>query len=375
MDYRFIDVNPAYEQLTGMRRAELLGKTVRTVLPGTEDFWIEHFGEVALTGKPMQLTSFSQELGRSYRVHAYCPAPRHFAVLITDVTDSKHAEEALSAERLLLRDVVSNLPISIYAKDLALRKTLTNQADLALIGKPEAEVLGHTDYAVFPAELAAQFAANDRQVLTSGQPILDREEEIIGPDGRRGWLLTSKLPRRNEQGEIIGLLGIGHDITERKYQEAMLNETNRQLQEATARANELARRAEQANQAKSQFLANMSHEIRTPLNGVIGMASLLADTELTRDQRHYAEIIRTSGEALLAVVNDILDFSKIESGHFVLDRADFDLPQIVDSVVNLLALRAQEKRLELVAILDPDVPVRVNGDALRLRQILSLIHI
>jgi PAS domain S-box-containing protein len=370
VDYRFIDVNPAFEQITGLHRADLLGQTVRAVLPATEDDWIERYGEVALTGKPMQLTSFSQALGRYYRVHAYCPAPRHFAVLITDVTDSIRAEEALAAERLLLRDVVSNLPISIYAKDLTLRKTLTNQADLAIIGKPEAEVLGQTDYAVFPAELAAKFAANDRQVLTSGQPLLDREEEIIDPDGRRRWLLTSKLPRRNEQGEIIGLLGIGHDITERKRQEAVLNETNRQLQAAIAQATELAGRAEQANQAKSQFLANMSHEIRTPLNGVIGMASLLADTDLTREQRHYAEIIRTSGEALLAVVNDILDFSKIEAGHFVLERASFELPPVIDSVVNLLALRAEEKRLELVAIVEADVPAWIIGDALRLRQIL-----
>jgi PAS domain S-box-containing protein len=370
VDYRFIDVNPAYEQLTGLRRADLLGKTVRTVLPGTEDFWIEHFGEVALTGKPMQLTSFSQELGRSYRVHAYCPAPRHFAVLITDVTDSKRAEEALAQERLLLREVVGNLPISIYVKDLALRKTLTNHADLALIGKPEAEVLGRTDWEFFPAAVAATFAADDRQVLTSGQPILDREEEIVDAEGAHRWLLTSKLPRRNEQGEIIGLLGIGHDITERKRQEAVLNETNRQLQAMIAQATELTGRAEQANQAKSQFLANMSHEIRTPLNGVIGMAGLLADTDLTREQRHYAEIIRTSGEALLAVVNDILDFSKIEAGHFVLERASFELPPILDSVVNLLALRAEEKRLELVAIVEPDVPAWIIGDALRLRQIL-----
>jgi PAS domain S-box-containing protein len=151
VDYRFIEVNPAFEQITGLRRADLLGKTVRTVLPATEDEWIERYGEVALTGKPLQLTSFSQALGRYYRVHAYCPAPRHFAVLITDVTDSIRAQEALTQERMLLREVVDNLPISIYVKDLALRKTLTNHADLALIGQPEAAGAGPHGLGVVPS--------------------------------------------------------------------------------------------------------------------------------------------------------------------------------------------------------------------------------
>jgi PAS domain S-box-containing protein len=279
------------------------------------------------------------------------------AELQAEVNERLRAEETLSKERQALRALIDNVPDFMYVKDTESRFVVANATVVRSMRlKAPEELLGKTDLDFYPHELANAFYQDEQNVIRTKQPLFNREEQCLDGNGDPTWLLTTKVPLFDNNGEVTGLAGVGRDITARKKTEVELQ-----------RAKEAA---EAANRAKSEFLANMSHEIRTPLNGVIGMTDLALDTELSAEQREYLETVKLSADSLLTVINDILDFSKVEAGRVELDLSDFDPAECVETTLKTLALRADEKGLELLCEIGPDVPDVVCGDPARLRQIL-----
>ncbi|MCX6149554.1 MAG: PAS domain S-box protein [Ignavibacteriales bacterium] len=154
----------------------------------------------------------------------------YYEGIFINITERKQAEEALKNERLLLRTLIDHIPDSIYSKDTACRKTIVNLTDLRYSGaKSEAEILGKTDFDFYPKELAEGFFADDQSVMQSGKPVLNKEEYVIDENGHQRWLLTSKLPLKDEKGNITGIVGIGRDITDRKYAEEEIQKRNEQF--------------------------------------------------------------------------------------------------------------------------------------------------
>jgi len=200
--------------------------------------------------------------------------------------------------------------------------------------------------------------------------------------GEQMICLVTATSRRTDDGHILAYQGIVRDITEQKRAEAdlrqyqehlkeLVEERTAELAEATREAQQAREAADDANEAKSSFLANMSHELRTPMNAVIGMTHLALKTELTPKQQDYLGKIQSSAHSLLGIINDILDFSKIEAGKLDMESVDFNLDDVLQNMTNLITVKAQEnKDLEVLFDIDPDAPRRLEGDPLRLGQVL-----
>jgi two-component system sensor histidine kinase/response regulator len=363
---RFTFVNQRFCETLGKPRAEIIGKTDFDFFPS----------ELALKyRRDDRRVIDAQETFETVEAHQ---TPEHGKIYVQvvktplfdttgkvsgtqcmfwDVTARKKTEELLAYERDLLRALLENVPDRIYFKDVQSRFLKCSRALAGIFGVADPEqVVGKSDFDFFSEEHARAAYEGEQQIITTGRPIIGVTEKETWRDGHESWVLSTKMPYRNKDGAIIGTFGVSKDITALKVAE-------RELALARDVALESVR-------VKSEFLATVSHEIRTPMNGIIGMSGLLLDTEMTAEQRDYAETVRDSAEALLNIINDILDFSKIEAGKLTFEIIDFDLREVVESAIDLLAHRAQGKGVELAAFLPEEVPLELRGDPGRLRQVL-----
>ena len=252
-------------------------------------------------------------------------------------------------QRQYLESLVTITPAAVVVMDTLERVTDWNPAAADLFGYSAEEAVGRpVDELVFGS---SAFDSDEGREITREALATGRAKRITQRRRRDGTLVDVELlvVPLTAEGSHAGLLAIYHDVT--------------QLQRAR-------QEAEAATQAKSAFLATMSHEIRTPMNAVIGMTDLLLGTELTAEQREFAEVVHSSGDALLHVIDDILDYSKIEAGKLDLERAPFSLRDCVEGALDIVAPRAWEKELELGCLIDEAAPAGIVGDEARLRQVL-----
>ena len=363
---RLVDCNPRYAEMAGRNKEELLklGNTYNLQKPlNKEDSYSK---TIAFRGTFSWIRPDAKENIIEYAAVPIKMQGKTYTIGIDrDVTEKRRAEEAIQEERNQLRTLIDNLPDLIFFKDVQGRYILNNLAHLNFIGvKSQEEACGKTVFDFHWNGKAEKYFIEEMQVIESGKPRLEEEQLIYHKTiGEKRWYLFSRIPLKNKEGKVKGILGVGHDITNRKHAEQAIRQAYDELEQTNKELIE-------ANKIKGQFLANMSHEIRTPLNAVIGMTGLLLDTRLNDEQRDFAETIRSSGDILLSLINDILDFSKIEAQKIELEKQPFDVRNCIEEALDLVASKAADKKLELTYSIDEGLSTNVIGDVTRLRQIM-----
>jgi len=288
--------------------------------------------------------------------------------------ERKEHERQLRTAEERYRTIFQNSAVAIMMADETDRLISWNQLTEDLLGMDSSDLHLREVQSLYPED-QWQKIRNEHVRRKGMQHHL--ETKMIRKTGEIIDVDISLTVLTNARGEATGTIGVVGDITERKEAEARLKQAkeqaeqmSRELLEATTRANEMAARAEAANAAKSQFLANMTHEIRTPMNAIIGFSDILADQELSAEQKGHVDLIRDSGRHLLGLINDILDLSKIEAGRFQVELRNCELATVLDSVEAMMRTLAEKKGLEFKVIKSPDVPDLMHTDSSRLRQCL-----
>jgi PAS domain S-box-containing protein len=349
VNYRFLDANKAFERMTGLKVADIVGKTVKEILPGTEEVWIERYGQVALTGKPLTFESYHQELDRHYHVVAFSNQKNQFAVIFEDISERKRSEEQIRT----LAYAIESVNECVSMTDMDNNILFVNEAFCRTYGYTKDELIGKS---ITMVRSKSEFFNRNDEILTNSlgggwsSEIINRKK-----DGTEFPVHISTAVVRDEMEKPVALIGIAVDITERKKNE-------KELVDAKLKA-------EESDRLKSAFLANISHEIRTPMNSILGFSELLAEMVTDPVQIKYLNIILNGGSRLLNIINSVIDIAKIEAGEITIEQAEFEIDTLLNELYQLNARPGMHLEFRLDPPSEPHV--RMISDKTRLFQIIN----
>jgi PAS domain S-box-containing protein len=367
---QIIFCNEATEKVFGYSTHELLNDTLEKIIPGSmRSQHNDGFRNYLNTGEKKPASWSAIELPGQHKSGKIIPievsfgetkvnGQKVFSAVIRDISERKKNEELIKSTKTRLENLIKTLQAGILVEDENRKIVLTNRnfCDLFNIAAPP-EVLGGVDCSDAAEQSKALFSDPEKFVARITQLLADRRivsnEEITMANGKT--VARDYVPLFVDE-VYKGHMWLYRDITYSKN-----------IEQDLILAKELA---EESVKAKQNFLATMSHELRTPINGVLGLTNLIAASAQTKENQEYLKGVKSSGEHLLAIINDILDLAKIEAGKMKLQRIDFDSTEIVESIINSQKPQANEKRLKLITVCDPQIPKILKGDPIRLNQIL-----
>jgi PAS domain S-box-containing protein len=375
-DFRILEANKNAVELYGYSRKEMCEMSLLDLFSGEPGERPRNTLEAELRKPYNTLGPFvhrgaaGRELVVSMVFSSFAIRGRDACIMqIQDETTRRTAEEAVRASEERFRELFENANDVIFLHDLKGRLMAINRAAEILTGYARAEVLGRSIEELVAPE-SRHLNQDSIRAHLGGSPSQHFELRMLSKTGGVRFLeVSTRIIYR--KGLAVAVQGIGRDVTERKLAEQRLRDSARELEIKNEELSNALQLTREATQLKEQFLANTSHELRTPLNGIMGMINLMKTTDLTPDQREYADAISHCANDLLTIINDLLDLSQIGAGRLAVDIRPFDPAESLRSVVKMLSLRASTKGLTLRHEIDPRVPSLMEGDSVRVRQSLT----
>ena len=381
---RVIAWNKAIEEMSGVSKFELLGlgdsaytvpfygdrrKQLLDLLTISDDELAAHYKNIHRTGETLSAEVFCPALYNGKGAYLWATGSPLYNLngerigaieIIRDISERKQTEQRLIASKRFLKTTADVLPGMVGYWNKELRCTFANIQLLQWFDKTPEEMIGIQMQQLVGDQ---QFGRNLVYIRATLQGRPQHFERIVTRlNGTKAHTWSHYIPDCID-GAVQGFYMLVTDITELKQTERKLEQLNRELHLRTAQA-------EAATRAKGTFLATMSHEIRTPMNAITGLSYLALQTDLDQQQQDYLQKIHSSANALLGIINDILDFSKIEAGRLTIETIDFQLDTVLNNLIEMVSFKAAEKNLQLYLQVDPRIPLDLQGDPLRLSQVL-----